>query len=271
MEVFALIDIHCHILPSVDDGAADMEKALAMAQMAAAHGTTALVATPHVVEGGWLPAWEDILDLTASLNAALAAQGATAIPIYPGAEVAVNFDILDQIKGPGPYCINGGSYMLVELPALDIPCYADEFFFTLQARGITPILSHPERHPLIADDPAIVLEWVRRGLLIQINAPSLAGKMGERALKTAEVLVKSRLVHFLGTDAHGLHARPPCLTAGAEKLTSLVGRDAARQILVANPGRVIQNLPVEAPEVEKIAEPDRPGMLRQWISKFCAR
>jgi len=194
-----------------------------------------------------------------------------ALPVYPGAEVAVNFDILDQIKGPGPYCINGGSYMLVELPALDIPCYADEFFFTLQARGITPILSHPERHPLIADDPAIVLEWVRRGLLVQINAPSLAGKMGERALKTAEVLVKSRLVHFLGTDAHGLHARPPCLTAGAEKLTSLVGRDAARQILVANPGRVIQNLPVEAPEVEKIAEPDRPGMLRQWISKFCAR
>lgn len=260
-----MIDVHCHILPNIDDGADDLATALAMAQIACDYGTTAMIATPHVIEGDWLPPWERILAKCASLQQELVAADFK-LQIYPGAEVALNLDILNKVTGPGPYCINGGRYMLVELPAMQIPLYVDDFFFKLQARGIIPILAHPERHPAIAKNLGLLTEWIQHGVLVQVNAPSLMGRMGERAQITAELLLMNNMVHFIGSDAHGLRARTPKLSAAAQKIHSLVGGEIAEQILETNPTCVIMGNEIAVSELTEVVYPGKSGRIRQWFS-----
>ena len=260
-----MIDLHSHILPGIDDGAKTIEDSLAMARIAVDNGTTVIAATPHVIEGRWLPEWPTIKRLCAELSSELKKEN-IALTIVPGAEVALNMDILEQIEGPGTYCINGGRYMLVELPANHIPQYTDEFFFTLQARGITPILAHPERHPDIARNPELIVEWVNKGILMQVNGPSLVGKMGERAMKTAELLLHSKLVHFFGSDTHSPRSRTPRLTDAVEKSIALTGEEKTRQILFANPLSIINSEDITIADVQQITTIKKPGLLKRILS-----
>jgi protein-tyrosine phosphatase len=259
-----MIDLHSHILPGIDDGAKTIEDSVEMARIAVENGTTVIAATPHVIEGKWLPEWSVIKRLCAELSSELKREN-IALTIVPGAEVALNMDILDKIKGPGPYCINGGRYMLVELPATHIPQYVNEFFFTLQARGINPILAHPERHPEIARNPEVIVEWVSKGILMQVNGPSLVRKMGDRAMKTAEVLLNSNLVHFFGSDTHGPKSRTPRLTDAVEKSIALVGEEKNRQILFANPLNIINSEDIIIADVQKITVMKKPGLLKRIL------
>lgn len=260
-----MIDLHSHILPGIDDGAKTIEDTIAMARIAVDNGTTVIAATPHVIEGRWLPEWSCIQSLCAELSRELKREK-IALTIVPGAEVALNMDILNLIEGPGQYCLNGGRYMLVELPATHIPQYADEFFFTLQSRGISPILAHPERHPEIAHKPELIVEWVSKGILMQVNGPSLVGKMGERAMKTAEVLLASQLVHFLGSDTHSPRTRTPRLTDAVEKSIALIGEEKTRQILFANPLSIINSEEIAIADVSKIKSIKKPGLMKRILN-----
>lgn len=250
-----MFDMHNHILPKVDDGSPNLETSVKMLNLAFEHGTTVIVATPHIIAGEWLPMWDAILEKCRLVNKA-AQQAGWNLCVYPGGEVAVHLDLLDMIKGTGPYCINSGQYMLVELPAMDLPLYTEDFFFTLQARGITPILAHPERHPRIQKDPEMLLDWISKGILLQINAPSINGRMGKRACQTAELLLKNDMVQLIGTDAHGLKVRRPLLDEAVQKITAWVGTEKTRELLYTNPRRVIHSEQVE------IAEPDH--LVRSW-------
>ncbi len=235
-----MIDLHSHILPRVDDGAKDERTALAMLAAAAAGGTRAIVATPHVIGGDWLPQWEDIVAGCQRLTA-LAASGGIRLAIHPGAEVAVHPDLLPLLTLPGQYCLGGSRYILLELPASHIPAYADEFFFTLQTRGFLPVIAHPERNAELARRPDYLYAWVERGMLVQINAASLTGHMGERVGKFAARLVAERLVHCLGSDAHGLRVRHPDISAAAARLAALAGAAAAKEILGITPAKILQD------------------------------
>lgn len=243
-----MFDLHCHILPGLDDGPAELDTALQMLVMAHQSGTTAIVATPHLIAGDWLPDWEEILLSLQCLQHAAADLGFE-LRIYPGAEVAMNPELLKKLIAPGPYCINGGKYLLVELPSAEIPDFVDDFLFRLQSRGFIPILAHPERHPLLARNPARLLDWIHRGLLTQINGSSLTGKMGEPAAVLAQLFLKNQLVHFIGSDAHGVTTRRPKLDAAAEKMGKLVGKVTAHRILWENPRLLIQGDRLELPEI----------------------
>lgn len=262
-----MFDLHCHILPALDDGAENMDTAIAMARIAVENGTTAIVATPHVIEGDWLPDWSGIVDGCSELQAALA-QKQIPLTLYPGAEVALSLDILDKISGPGAYCINGGRYMLVELPAMEIPGYADEFFFTLQARGITPVIAHAERHPVIANCPEQLQEWVNKGILVQVNGPSLSGRMGERSMKTAELLLHNHMVHILGSDAHSPRRRKPVLAAAREKVLALCGTAVTDKLLQQNPEKIIRSQEIELTEISRICRTKSSGGILRWFSNL---
>lgn len=262
-----IYDLHCHVIPGIDDGAADLEASLAMLKIAQEHGTTGIVATPHVIEGDWLPAWDKITAACTELSQQ-AANADINIALYPGAEVAMHLDILELIKEPGPYCLNGGRYLLVELPATHIPQFADDFFFTLQARGITPVLAHPERHPEISRNPAILLEWIYRGVLIQLNGPSLTGRMGEKAMATAELLLANDMVHVIGSDAHSPRTRTPKLAGVVTRMIELVGAAKTKQLLTINPERIINSQDVDVPVVAKINAPKKQGALARLLSKL---
>lgn len=264
-----MYDLHSHILPNIDDGAKNMDMSLAMLRTAANYGTTGIVATPHVIEGEWLPTWDKILIECDRLQRA--AQSASIdIRIFPGGEVAIYHDILELLKGPGAYCINGGRYLLVELPATEIPSFVEEFFFILQARGITPVLAHPERHPQISKNPEILAKWIRRGVLAQLNGSSITGLMGERAMATAELLLTNHMVHAIGSDAHSARKRNTNLTSAVGKITALIGVQQAQQLLVNNPDNIIHSREVYIPEIGDIQYPRMSSGVRSWLAKLWA-
>ena len=235
-----MLDMHSHIIPGIDDGAKDQETAVSMLKIAAHNGTTHIVATPHVIEGQWLPMWENILEECKELQQLAATMGLS-ITVIPGAEVAMGINILQGIKGPGAYCINGGRYMLVELPMTEIPAFADEFFFTLQARGITPILAHPERYMKLMANPTQLEEWIDHGILTQLNGTSLMGVMGERVREFAERLLLQDMVYMIGSDAHSKRTRNSNLLGTAEKIKQLIGNENAHRLLVTNPQIILNN------------------------------
>jgi len=246
-----MFDMHSHILPAIDDGANNLETALAMLTIASQNKTTHIIATPHVIEGKWLPPWERIVQECECLKEQ-AQKNQIKINIYPGAEVAMNWDILDLISDPGPYCINGGNYMLVELPAMEIPSFADNFFFTLQARGIKPILAHPERHPEIIRNPEILAAWVNRGILVQLNATSLTGKMGEKVKHAAELLVMNKMAHVLGSDAHTTRTRSPDMTMAVQCLTDLMGSKYTRKLVNDSPQSILKGREIPVQQINNI-------------------
>lgn len=262
-----MLDLHCHIIPAIDDGAKDLDVSLKMLEIAQQNGTTAIVATPHVIEGKWLPSWEQITEACHLLGQEGRKFGLN-IPVYPGGEVAIHREILDIVKGPGAYCINSGRYMLVELPAMEIPGFTEEFFFTLQARGITPVLAHPERHPVLAKDPEILVEWIRRGVLTQVNGTSLMGRMGERSMKLAELLLARDMVHCIGSDAHSARNRNPDLSATADKLVGLIGVEKTRQILTINPKNIIDSQDVEVFEVRLSSPGEKTGIFKRLLTRL---
>ncbi|MDF2656772.1 MAG: Protein-tyrosine-phosphatase, partial [Bacillota bacterium] len=260
-----IIDIHSHILPDLDDGAKDMMTAIQMLTTAAAKETTIMIGTPHVIEGNCPPVWQDIVHRCNLLQTA-AQKAGLIIALYPGAEVALQLDILEKIKGPGDYCINGGRYLLVELPSLDIPSYTEEFFFRLQVKGIIPILAHPERHPVLARQPEILVKWVKKGILAQMNGTSILGRWGERVQKTAELFLVNRLIQFVGSDAHNTRTRHPDLQAARCRVIQLVGEDRAEQLFTINTLHVLQNLEVRAGRIDSLVYPSSSG-LWTWLFK----
>ena len=134
-----MLDTHTHILWNIDDGSKNQCMSLQMLEIAARSGTKAIFATPHVIERANKPSWEEIKEKTQQLRQ-LCAEAQIDIMLYPGAEVQMNWELLPELGATGAYCLNGGRYLLVELPAAEIPAYADEFWDELELKGIMPIL-----------------------------------------------------------------------------------------------------------------------------------
>jgi len=242
-----------------------METTKAMLMQAKHGGTTAIVATPHVIDNSQCPDWETIVNRCQELQS-VAQEMNIDLPIYPAAEIALSMDNLDLLPQPGPYCINGGNYALIELPAFEIPSYALEFFFTLLTRGITPILAHPERQGEIIKNPDLIVDWVQRGILVQVNAGSLLGKFGERARTTAFLLLDNNLVHFVGSDAHSARGRNPKLDQVAALIADRCGKEKVKELFTINPAKVIQGERFDVPLVDRIVYPEKQNGWRQMLS-----
>lgn len=197
-----MIDIHCHLLPGLDDGAQSMEQALGIARQLQAAGFQSIIATPHVFEGRDYLNPEKILKAVEELNEHLTLENLD-LKIYPGAENYIFPDMAKWvIEGKLMTLGNQGQYLLVELPRLDIPHYTDQVFFELQVAGITPVLAHPERYKRLNEEPSRLIEWVRRGILFQVNLRSLSGHYGPEAQEFARWMQEQELIHFIGSDAH---------------------------------------------------------------------
>ena len=261
-----MFDLHAHILPGIDDGSRNEEMSLAMARTASLTGTRQMVAAPHVMDGTWRPLWEDILTGCRELQSTVL-DAKINLSILPGAEVTLYPDVLELITGSGPYCINEGRYMLVELPQSEIPLYADDFLFTLQVRGITPILAHPERHPEIRKDFSILERWIERGIFVQMNGPSLAGQFGGKVKTAAEFLLKRGMVHCIGSDAHNNLSRTPDLIAARKRVRELVGPQRAQQILVENPDCIVNSRDIKNMTSDLIEWREKKSIF-SWLQQY---
>jgi len=198
-------DLHCHILPGLDDGAADDKAATNMARMAWESGARRLFATPHYMPGVYAPSPETIASSVKSLREKIAAEGLR-LEIIEGSEVSLTERLAKDYQEGLIVTLGESDFVLVELPAFSLPTHAADEFFALRLAGAGVILAHPERNSEIRRDPAILREMVDTGLYLQVNAGSLVGEYGREVQRFARRLVQEGLAHFLGSDAHsGTH------------------------------------------------------------------
>jgi protein-tyrosine phosphatase len=236
-----MIDIHSHILWGLDDGAQNPTISMDLARIAADHGTTAIFATPHVLASAQHIPWETITAKTAELNADSQRQGIN-LTVYPGAELEMNWDMVDLIKdGHSDYCLAGSDYLLVELPFQTIPPYADEFIYQMQLRGKNPIIAHPARHMKLMAHPEILRNWLDKGVLLQCNGGSFTGFFGKHVQANAQMLLRNNMVHFIGSDAHRVEGRNTNLTGAKTEIIKLAGTARAEELMDTNPQKILDN------------------------------
>jgi protein-tyrosine phosphatase len=241
----SFIDIHCHVLPGVDDGARNEAESLAMAAAAAADGTSTLIATPHQLGGHADVTARVIRAGVKSLNAAVTAAG-IGVVVLPGADVRVEPELPALLRrGDVLTLADRGLHVLLELPH-EIYFPLDALLAALRRQGLTGILSHPERNRGIQARPDAVADVIRGGGLIQITAGSLLGDFGGRARTLAESLVRRRQVHFVASDGHDTSRRPVGLGPARVAVAALTSQDFATAVTCDNPARVAEGRPIQA-------------------------
>jgi protein-tyrosine phosphatase len=235
-----MIDIHSHILPGLDDGSRSPEESVAMLRMAAAAGTTDIVATPHANhEFRFDP--DRVKQEIAGLQAAI---GDTP-QIHYGCDFQLTPEnIEDAIGSPGKYSIDHRGYLLVEFSDFMIPKTTAEIFARLFGAGLCPIITHPERNQLLQSRLKELAGWVANGALVQVTAQSMLGLFGKSASTAAHELMRSGLVHFLASDAHDLKHRTTALDAAWRYVEAHFGAETAVRVLEENPRAVLAGVPI---------------------------
>ena len=237
------VDIHCHLLPGIDDGAKSWEESLAMARMAVADGIETIVVTPHQLGGFAQNHGAAIREQTEELSGRLA-EHEIPLVVLPGADVRIESGMIGLVRqGEVLSLADHRRHILLELPH-EIYVPLDRLLPELKAAGMVGILSHPERNAGIMANPAIVGPLVDAGCLMQITAGSLLGTFGPLSQSVAERLATEGLVHFVSTDAHGLKSRRPQLSGAHQRMAELVGPVLADQCCCHNPAAVAAGRPV---------------------------
>lgn len=218
-----MIDIHCHLLPGMDDGAENLDEAVQLAQLLVADGITTVFATPHVASKRDIETIRRTEEECKSLRSVLLGKGVD-INIIPGAENYPSTDLLKAIDDGEPVLLGtSGRYVLLDTPLTSMPLGLDDLIFRLQSKGITPILAHPERSRPIQEDVRILEPLVHQGLLLQVNSSCLVGRHGETAKELASELLRLNWVHFIASDAHSPTHRRPTMNAATAVCSGLVG------------------------------------------------
>lgn len=271
-----MIDIHCHILPAVDDGAASIEESLAMARLAVEDGILSVLATPHTLNGISRNTVSHILSDISQLQDALAADGIP-LKIYPGSEVHLVKDMCLKIRN-GEICTlnNNGKYVLIELPYQSVPDGIKQEIFDLKLNGITPIIAHPERNAVIQNNPHMLHELIHMGALSQVTAMSIVGDFGPETRASARGLLECRLTHLIASDAHSPGSRPPRLSRALDETARILGNFAEAEAMVfQRPAAIMAgdsiNCPRPLESYQKHSRGSRPGTLgRIWKACFGA-
>jgi protein-tyrosine phosphatase len=239
-----VIDMHSHILPGLDDGAASVDVSTAMLDAAAALGITTIVATPHLHR----PLTDDY-DATA--RSALAAIQEPArergIEVLRGFEVRLTADLPARLRAGEPITLGDSQAVLVDLPFNEWRHDLDEALFNIQVSGFLPILAHPERYPVFQRRPERARELAARGIALQVTTGSFAGAFGHRARSAAEALLRAGAVHLIASDAHSADDRMAAVPAGLERLGALVGEAGVRQLTADAPRHVLATGTAPAP------------------------
>jgi protein-tyrosine phosphatase len=226
-----LVDIHSHVLYGLDDGARTLQDSVAMVRMAADHGTTDLVATPHANPNYWF----DPQTIKERLAEVAAASG-NVVRLHSGCDFHLSYDnIQDAIDNPRKYTINHHRYLMVEFSDLLIFHNTAEIFSRLQEAGMTPVITHPERNSLLRQRVDQIAAWVQSGACVQLTAQSLLGAFGRRAADFSRTLLDRQLVHFLASDAHDCEHRPPRLDLAHTWVRKRYGEERANALCITNP------------------------------------
>jgi len=244
-----MIDLHCHILPGVDDGPSGIEESLDMAKQAVADGIQNLVATPHTLNEIFHNPFQNIEDHVNRLRRAFQ-KNRINVNLCIGSEVRICAGLKQKVIAKEVATINNnGRYVLVEFPLHVIPPGSREELFQLKLNDITPILAHPERNPIFQHQPELLFDLTAMGCLVQITAMSIIGQLGEEAMEFAHKLLEHRHSHVIATDAHSPVSRPPILSPAVKATARILGSlEEARAMVIDRPQAILTGEPVKALE-----------------------
>lgn len=235
-----MVDIHCHILPALDDGAVEESVSREMAAMAASDGVTHIVATPHSNYR-----YQFDLEVNRRKRDELQSLIGGSPKLLLGCDFHLSYENLEDVRHrPTRYSINEGPYLLVEFANISIPPNMDQVFFDLQGQRLIPIITHPERNPILSESPALIKKWIEGGALVQVTAGSFLGRFGKRAERSAWQLLRHDMVHFIASDAHNTTSRPPLLSEARQKIAQDRGESVGLALAEANPRAAMEGTPL---------------------------
>lgn len=235
-----MVDLHCHILPGLDDGPDTQKESLQMAESAITEGITHVVATPHC-SGEYVFDYACVRKLRDQLQRAVG----TRLSIATGCDFHMSPENLAALRAePAKFCINQHCYLLVEFNEFSIPPTMDQTLHDLKLSGIHPVITHPERNRILCADPQRLVAWIRQGSRVQITAGSLTGGFGKTARERALSWIGRGMVHFVASDAHNTKGRPLVLKPACEAVQRDFGKGMAEALFVQNPAAALEGRPL---------------------------
>ncbi|HKD83235.1 MAG TPA: CpsB/CapC family capsule biosynthesis tyrosine phosphatase [Terriglobales bacterium] len=235
-----MVDIHCHILPGIDDGSKSWEMTAQMCRIAAEDGITHIVATPHSND-----AYEYNRERYTEMLGQLSDVADGRLTFSLGCDFHFSRDnIEDALEHPQRYTIGDSQYLLVEFSDESVPPSVKRDLFAFSSRGLVPIITHPERNPVLLKSAEMVMDFVEQGCLVQVTANAVTGTWGGRSQKMLEWLLHREAVHVIASDAHDPVYRQPVLSAARDIVSQLAGSSVADALVNRNPAAIIEGRPV---------------------------
>ncbi|NDK38733.1 capsular biosynthesis protein [Pseudoxanthomonas gei] len=263
-----MLDLHCHLLPGIDDGAVDLDMALEMARMAVADGIRTVACTPHIYPGMYDNSGDGIRTAIAAFRLDLAAHDID-LQLVEGADVHLDQGLSESIRAGRIPTLAGSRYLLLEPPHHVAPPRFEETVFQLMVAGYIPVITHPERLSWIEGHYEVFQRLVKAGSWMQITAGSVTGRFGKRPQYWAERMLDEGLVHILATDAHHPRRRPPLLAEGRDAAARRVGEQEATHMVFTRPQGIVDNVePGDLPAlVQKTIPTTPPSVWRRLLGQ----
>lgn len=245
-----MVDLHCHILPGLDDGSRSMDESLQMAETAIADGITHVVATPHASSS-----WEFDYRRVRQARDELQTHLGDRLILATGCDFHMSPENIAALRQDAPrFCINQKNFLLVEFNEFSIPPPMDQRLHEIQLAGLQPIITHPERNAILRARPERLITWVQQGSYVQVTAGSLTGAFGPGAQEDAWKWIDQGLVHFVSSDAHNTKSRPLQLRPAYELVAGKLGVEKAEALFIENPLAAFEGR--ELPDVPEVQRSD---------------
>lgn len=248
-----MIDIHCHILPGIDDGAKDIEESLEMARLAVNEGITKIINTSHYHPDFDYEKGEILIERAKDFNNILKENNID-LEILIGNELYYSSDLLEYIDSKEFYTLNNSRYLLIEFSQSNFPKNIVDIVYELKIRGYIPILAHVERYIQVKENPNIIYECINEGALIQINSNTVVSKNSKEASKVCKILLDNNMVHFIATDAHNTNRRKPAIKDSYNYIINNYGKYKADKLFKLNQELVIQDKIIDIENPNKYEE-----------------
>jgi protein-tyrosine phosphatase len=235
-----MIDLHCHLLPGIDDGSPDEATSFAMARIAFDDGIRTIACTPHIYPGLYENNAKGIRAGVAELQTKLNAEG-IALTLTSGADAYLTPELLDRFRKDTAPTLHGSRYFLLEPPHHVAPVRFEESVFNFLVANYMPVITHPERLTWIHDHYEVFQRLVQQGVWMQITSGSLTGRFGKAAKYWGEHMLDDGLVHLLATDAHSKTHRAPLLAEGCHAAEKWVGKEEAHRLVNERPQAILDD------------------------------
>ena len=256
-----MIDIHCHILPEVDDGSRSLNESIEMAMIAKEQGITKIVNTSHYHPDFRYKKGEELLKELEDFNNVLK-ENMIDIDVLIGNEIYYTKDLIKEIDELDFYTLNNSRYILIELPPTNFPKDLCNIVYELKEKNYIPVFAHVERYREVQENPELIYEVINAGAIIQVNSHSILGKSGKELQKVCNTLLNRNMVHVVGTDAHSSKRRTPIFLDAYKYVSEKYSKEMADDLFIKNNNAIINNEALNLPKPYK-EEQKKKGFLKK--------